>query len=68
MVDQFDQSLEEKVARVNRALDDRGARFSNAMSEGEFRDAIRGARDVEGLSDNDIVEVYNTVSISIVVN
>ena len=62
VVDQFDQALEEKIARVNRALDSKGAKFSNAMSEGEFRDAIRGARDVEGLSDNDIVEVYSTVS------
>jgi hypothetical protein len=62
VVDQFDQALEEKVAKINRALESKGAKFSVTMSEEGLREAIKGSRDVEGMSDNDIVEVYNTVS------
>ncbi|KAG8725406.1 hypothetical protein FRC12_024192, partial [Ceratobasidium sp. 428] len=60
VVDQFDQALEEKVARVNRALEDKGVKFSTSMSDEGLREAIKGSREVQGMSDEDITEVYNT--------
>ncbi|KAG9077640.1 hypothetical protein FRC06_008795 [Ceratobasidium sp. 370] len=60
VVDQFDQALEEKVARINRAMEDKGIKFNTAMSEAGLREAIKGSRDVVGLTDKDITEVYNT--------
>ncbi|CAE6542388.1 unnamed protein product [Rhizoctonia solani] len=60
VVDQFDQALEEKVARVNRAMDARALKFSASMTEDTLRDGIRGSREIEGLHDKDISEVYET--------
>ncbi|EUC55685.1 Pre-mRNA-processing protein PRP40 [Rhizoctonia solani AG-3 Rhs1AP] len=60
VVDQFDQALEEKVARVNRAMDSRGLKFSTSMTEDTLRDGIRGSREIEGLQDKDISEVFET--------
>lgn len=60
VVDQFDQSLEEKVAKVNRATEAKGVKFSAAMTEEGLREAVRGSKEAEGLSDKDIAEVYET--------
>ncbi|KAG8746212.1 hypothetical protein FRC10_005728, partial [Ceratobasidium sp. 414] len=60
VVDRFDQALEEKVACINRAMEGKGVKFNTAMSEEGFREAIKGSRDIAGLSDKDITEVYNT--------
>ncbi|QRV73843.1 pre-mRNA-processing protein prp40 [Ceratobasidium sp. AG-Ba] len=60
VVDQLDQALDEKVARVNRALDGRGVKFSTIMTEDGLREAIKGSREIQGMTDEDITEVYNT--------
>jgi pre-mRNA-processing factor 40 len=62
VVDQFDQALEEKVSRVNRAMDARGVKFNSSLTEEGLCDAIRGSKEIEGLSDKDVAEVYETVS------
>lgn len=62
VVDQFDQALEEKVSRVNRAMDAKGIKFSVSLTSDGLRDAIRGSEEIEGLSDKDVAEVYETVS------
>ncbi|CAE6369167.1 unnamed protein product [Rhizoctonia solani] len=60
VVDQFDQALEEKVSRVNRAMDVKGIKFSASMTGESLLDAIRGLKETEGLNEKDIMEVYET--------
>ncbi|CAE6462005.1 unnamed protein product [Rhizoctonia solani] len=60
VVDQFDQALEEKVSRVNRAMDARGVKFSTSMTGDNLLDAVRGSKEIEGLNEKDVIEVYET--------
>ncbi|KAJ1306567.1 hypothetical protein OPQ81_007568 [Rhizoctonia solani] len=61
VVDQFDQALEEKVGRVNRAMDAKNLKFSASMTRETLLDAIRGSREVESLNEEDLSEVYETL-------
>jgi hypothetical protein len=46
-------------------MDARGVKFSTSMTGDNLLDAVRGSKEIEGLNEKDVIEVYETVSLPI---